>query len=482
MAGIGVKLNNIFEKHTIATSIYGMGYSAVVTITPMIIVLGNIMLMEKVLGFSSLVYMEKDIFSSTVLYVFVFALMATAPLNAVISKYISDVIFEEHFDDIMSCYYAGLLIDTVLAALMGVPFCVHAVLTGKLAASYMFAAFLAYMGLMFVFYTVSYLAICKYYEKIMLFYFVGMAAGFAVSLLLFYCVRMDILLSMLSALAVGFIITGALSLAVLRQYFKRCSHRYKRIFGYIAKYWKLVVANFTYTLGLYIHNFVFWTSDLRVVVADTFVYAGQYDLASCLAMFTNISATVIFIANVEMHFHSCYKEYSEAIIGGRYSDIEKCKNRMFRRLSNEIMSVTRIQFIISIVVYLLCVVILPEHGFNGLVMTIYPAMAAGYFIVFIMYSALIFLYYFDDLTGAMMTGIIYAAATFVGSMVSRELPEIWYGIGVFFGAIVAWGYAYHRLRWVEKNIDVHIFCRGDILKRKKTKRPSNVSYRKGANV
>ena len=114
---------------------------------------------------------------------------------------------------------------------------------------------------------------------------------------------------------------------------------------------------------------------------DTFVYAQSYDLASFIAMFTNISTSVIFMANVEMHFHKSYKEYSEAVIGGRYIDIEKTKNRMFGTLVNEIMSVVRVQFIISVVMYLVFSVVLDRFGFNGLVMTIYPVLAAAYFIV-----------------------------------------------------------------------------------------------------
>ena len=48
-------------------------------------------------------------------------------------------------------------------------------------------------------------------------------------------------------------------------------------------------------------------------------------MATCLAMFTNISASVIFISRVEMHFHGRYKAYSEAAPGGRGCDIEITK-------------------------------------------------------------------------------------------------------------------------------------------------------------
>ena len=73
---------------------------------------------------------------------------------------------------------------------------------------------------------------------------------------------------------------------------------------------------------------------------------------------------------------------------------------MFRQISAELMNLVRIQFIISTAVYLLCVVVLPQYGFSGRVMQIYPCLAAGYFILFILYAEIIFLYYFNDLTGA----------------------------------------------------------------------------------
>lgn len=480
MAGIGVRLNKLFEKRSMAAAVVGIGYSTAVTITPMVVVIACVVLMQKVLGFSTLTYVDKEIFLCSMLYIFIFGLLTTSVFSSVISKFIADVIFEERYEDIMPCYYMGLALNMVLAGGAGAAFCIRALIVGRVSPSVIFAAFMGYMALVFVFYTMTYLSVCKTYEKIMLFYLVGMVAAFLLSLLFRFIIGMSIETSMLLAVASGLIITGSLALAVLRQYFKMCSKNYCRIFGHLRKYWKLIVANTAYTLGLYVHNFVFWKSELGISVENTFIYAETYDLASCIAMFTNISASVILLANIEMHFNQSYKEYSEAVIGGRYADIEKTKNRMFGRLVSEIMSIARIQFIISTVMYLVFSILLPRFGFNGLVMTIYPVMAAAYFVVFIMYAAFIFLYYFDDLTGAMRTGIIFCVVTFIGSLVSMQFQRIWYGMGIFAGAVAGWTYSYFRLRWVEKNIDVHIFCRGDILRRKRAKRPSGISYRKNA--
>lgn len=148
-----------------------------------------------------------------------------------------------------------------------------------------------------------------------------------------------------------------------------------------------------------------------MVVARSFVCAQPYDMASCLAMFTNLSATVLLIARLEMHFHEKYKAYSEAVIGGRGADIRNCQKRMFRQLSAELLNLARMQFMITVVVFLLCEAILPQYGISGLVMRIYPCLAAGYFILFLMYAEIIFLYYFNDNLGAMLTAVVFAAAT-----------------------------------------------------------------------
>ena len=217
---------------------------------------------------------------------------------------------------------------------------------------------------------------------------------------------------------------------------------------------------------------------MHVVVVKSFVCCWPYDMASCLAMFTNISATVIFIARIEMHFHEKYRAYSEAIIGGKKADIENAKSRLFRHIAGELMSLVRVQFIISAVIYLLCVVFLPQFGFAGTVMRIYPCLAAGYFILFIMYAVILFLYYFDDLTGAVLASLSFCLVTLAASIFATHLEEIWYGLGALLGSLAGWTVAYLRLRWVERNMDTHIFCRGLLLKREYGPKPTSLVYEK----
>lgn len=477
MAGIGIRLNRIFKKHTLIHTMYGSAYSMTATITPMLVVIGCLLVMYWFLKFDTLRYYDREIFSCTMLYIFIFALLSSSPFNSVLSKYVGDRIFLEQYEDILPCNYVGMFLNIVFACAMGIPFCVYALLFGDVKIHWIFTGFCAYISLALCFYEMLYLSILKVYKKISIFFALGMISSFVLSLVFRFLLGFSIQYSMLLALTIGFFLIACLEFSYTKCYFYQNSHRYKEVFGYFRIYWKLMLSNFLYILGLFIHNFIFWTKkDMRMVLADTFVCNQPYDLASCIAMFTNLSMSVIFIALVEMNFHKRYQEYTEAILGGRWKDIEKAKKRMFRFIANQLMRLVQLQYIIAVIVFICCIILLPRFGMTGLVMTIYPVLAAGYFVLFLTYSLILFLQYFNDLTGTLLTCVIFCAVIGIVSVFARNFPDYWYGIGVFVGSIAAWSYGYMRLRWLEKNLDAHMFCRGTLLKRKEEPMPDSKIY------
>ena len=476
MAGIGVKLNRIFSKNTIATDLVGFGYSTVVTIAPMLLVIAALVVEELTLGFSGVGFYRRELFSCTILYIFIFGLLTASPFNPVLSKYMSDVIYNETYEDILPCYYVGLLMNISFSLLPGVPFCLREFFVGKVPMYYVFTGFCGYISLVLVFYSMLYLSICKDYKKISLYFTFGMVLAVLLSFVFVYLFRMEVTYSMLLSLVIGFFLIACLELSLVTSYFRKNSGKYKQVLQYFKKYWKLVGTNFLYILGLYIHNFVFWTTDGRMIVAKSFVCMQPYDMATCLAMFTNISASVIFITRVEMYFHDRYKAYSEAVIGGRGMDIDNAKSRMFRQLNSELMNLVRIQFVVTVVIFMLCITFLPNLGFGGMTMKIYPCLAAGYFVLFVMYAQIIFLYYFSDTTGSLLTAVVFCLGTLLGSIWATTLPIIWYGLGLVIGSLLGWTVAFFRIRYIERHLEGHIFCRERIMKAGEGEKPSNLVF------
>lgn len=481
MAGIGIKLNRIFEKRSITSHLIGFSYSTMTTVAPMFVVIGAIVVMQFVLGYNTVNYYMRERFSVTILYIFIFSLLTASPFNAIFSRYLSDVIYNETYEDILPCFNIGLVINVVFSCLFGIPFCIHEYVVGQVWLPFVVAGYMGFVSLVLVFYAMLYLSICKDYGKISLFFTLGMLLAIGLAMILVKYFNYEVTFAMLVSLDVGFVLIASLEMAVVRNYFRESSGKYLPVLKYFKLYWKLVFTNFLYSLGLYIHNFVFWTTDMRMVFAKSFVSCQVYDMATFLAMFTAISSTIIFIARTEMHFHERYKTYSEAVIGGRHMDIIIAKQRMFRQLADELMTMLRIQFIISVVVYLLCIIFLPRFGYGGAIMRIYPCLAAGYFILYIMYSTIMYLYYFDDLTGSVITSFIFCVITFIGSIIATDLPDILYGAGVVAGSLAGWTFAFFRLRYIEKNLDEHVFCKGIILEKTDKKRPSSKVFDRYAN-
>ncbi|MBQ1608487.1 MAG: hypothetical protein II092_06485, partial [Lachnospiraceae bacterium] len=62
MAGIGVKLNKLYEKNTLITTISGISYSMIITIAPMIIGMLMIWGMSYLLDFKELDYARRELF------------------------------------------------------------------------------------------------------------------------------------------------------------------------------------------------------------------------------------------------------------------------------------------------------------------------------------------------------------------------------------------------------------------------------------
>lgn len=482
MAGVGIKLHRIYGKNSIISKMAGFVYSTILSIAPMLLVIISVFLMGLLLDFSKVGYASRELFSCTILYIFIFSLLSSAPFNTVLSRYMSDVIYNETFEDIMPCFLVGLFLNLLFGSIFAVPFCVLEHIYGHVNFIYTFTGYCGFIALIIVFYSMLYLNIFKDYKKTSLFFLIGAVFTVLFSLLLVKVFNRSITYSMLLSLVLGFLVIACLEYGTVRRYFKKNSGNYRAVLRYFKKFWKLIFSNFLYMLGLFAHNFVFWNTEMQMKVAKVFVCAPSYDMATCIAMFTNISATVMFITRVEMYFHERYRSYSEAVIGGRGVDIENTKNRMFRQLSAELMNLARVQFIVSIVIFFICIVVLPQFGFSGMVMKLYPCLAAGYFILFTMYAGIVFLYYFNDISGALLTSSCFFISIVVFSVISTYLPDMWYGMGVVVGSFVGWIVAYMRIRWVERHMDEHIFCDGHILERGKGVKPSSKVYDRYAMV
>lgn len=476
MAGIGFELKKIYRKEGIARSAMGVVYSTLVTIGPMVFVICSILFLYFFLGMSDIDYARRELLSSTILYTFIFSVILTAPFYVTFSRYLADKFYLEKYDGILDSYYAGITILTAIATAVFLP--VAGSLHGKGGVDYrfIFAAYVQWISLVILFFSITYLHATKDYKMIALFFVIGMVTGILLAVFFFRVAGQEVIHAILFGLSIGFFLTSVLVFTYIKRYFRGRGGKYRESIAYLWRFKRLLLANLFYILGLYVHNFVFWGASGRTIVAETFTIHQAYDMASCLAMFTNIFVMVSFTVVVETRFHNAYKEYMEGVIGGTYKRIEVSKKKLFRTLTQQIGQIFGTQTAITSVIFLVMAFFGTSVGVNSLTLAIYPVLTVAFLGVFMMYGNLVYLYYFSDMTGAVLTGGLFFAVTLAGSLVSRHLPAAFWGIGVFAGMLVGWTYSYFRIRWMERNLETFIFCDYKVVDTMKASHKGKVVY------
>ncbi|KMZ55356.1 exopolysaccharide Pel transporter PelG [Dorea sp. D27] len=481
MAGIGFELKKIYRKESISRGMIGIVYSSVVTVGPMLMVIAAILLLYLFLEMTKVSYADRELLSSTILYTFIFSVILTSPFNVVFSRYLADKFYTEEYSNILASYYTGNSLCCILATVLFLPVGWSLRVRGSIDLPFILAAYIQWISLVILFFAITYLHATKDYKIIALFFFIGMAACIVTALAFYNIGGRDAVHSIIYGLAAGFFLIAVLDFSYIKRYFRSVSKEYGECLPYLLLFKKLLAANLLYILGLYVHNFIFWTVPSRLHVAATFYSHQAYDMASCLAMFTNISVMVSFMVVVETRFHNAYKEYMEGVIGGTYKMIVKARKKLFRTLSQQIIQVFGTQAAITSVIFLFLILFGTKIGFDGVTMAIYPVLTVSFLGIFMMYGNIIYLYYFADMTGAVVTGALFFTVTLAGSLFSRTWPIPFWGGGVFLGMLAGWTFSFFRIRWIERNLDTFIFCDYKVIDTMKSSSKGKVIYRKKEN-
>ncbi len=464
MAGIGFELKKMFNKKGVLNTLRGAAYSTLTTVGPMVMVIGTIIAINIIFNYNALPYAQRDLLSAGILYVFVFSLIVTSPYSAVLSRYIADRIYDKNYGAILPSYYVGLALCAITGGALAIPFSMHGVFKGSIDPVFMLLLYLMFMLMCMVFLTMSYISVLKEYKRIAAAYFIGMLIVFGITFLLVRVYKMQLSFAMLYAFNAGYLFIALRLYSLLRLFIPQSGRNYRQVFSYFSNHKALFASNLLYTLGLYMHNFVFWDSTLKIAIANTFVTAPSYDLANCFAMFTNISFMVAFVVKIETNFYDKYNTYCHMLVCGNKNDINNAKKQMFSSLTEDLISVIKLQALFTFCFILLSYILFPAIGMGGMVTSIYPTLAVSYITVFVSYAFVIMLYYFDDEGFAALSTAAFAFGVFGGALLARQLVPELYGLGIFAGSLCGFTVSVLRLSFLYRHLDNHIFCRGHIVK------------------
>jgi polysaccharide biosynthesis protein PelG len=250
----------------------------------------------------------------------------------------------------------------------------------------------------------------------------------------------------------------------LKNFFGRSSKKYFEFLRHFDKYPSLFFISFFYTLGLYIHNFLFWTSELGVKIGNTYIYAPTYDVPTFYAFLSIMPSMIVFVVSIETSFYDKYRTYYTLITGkGNLNDIENAKKDMTRTLWSEIRNIMEIQLFFTLIFIAVGSYILPDIGLSQFSVDIFNLLAVGAYFNIIMLIIILILLYFEDRRGALFVSFTFLAGNTIFTYLTINYSENTYGLGFFLAAFIGMVIALAELVVYLKNINYHTFCGQPII-------------------
>ncbi len=467
MAGIGFELKKLFENKGLFGSIKAYVYSVMVSLGPFILATIMIVSIQLLLVFMDRPLKEKELFIATVIYAFIFAQILTSGFTMIITRFVSDMLYSRKLYRILPSLYGIIMIAVPISAILPVVF----LWDSPLPFSVKLASYLLFMEVVLTYLMMVYLTALKDYMKIVKAFSWGVGLTLGLSFIFLRFTSVYTVLGMLIAMNAGFLVITSLLFSYIKRFFRNSSQESPRRYFYFLKYfdnyYSLFFMSFFYTLGLYIHNFLFWGSSLGVRISSTYVYAPVYDVPSFYAFLSVMPSMVVFVVSLETSFYEKYRAYYSLITGkGNLADIEHARKSMSWILWSEIRNIMELQIFFSLIFVVAGFYFLPAIGISALSLDIFMLLVMGAYCNIILLVIILVLLYFEDRRGALFISAAFLISNTAFTSGTIFMGERGYGLGFFLAAFLSLLTALVELRVYLRNINYHTFCGQPVIQKK----------------
>ena len=456
MAGIGFELKKLFRRQSLTAKFSAVLYSVFSTIGHLLIVIGALISVKLFLLNSDMPLNDQRLYSSIILYSFVFPLIFTSGLCIIISRYIADMMWGDKTEDIFASVYGALAIYCSLASIPAVVLLWKA----QLSLALSIFAYLLYMMVGIIFILMVYVSALKDYAQISRSFIVGMIIAFlgSYATLRFWDHQFSMTTALVGAFAFGMTVVAGGILMGVKKYFQVPSTRYFDFLLYMGKYPSLFWFNTFYTLGIYVQNFIFWGYYKTQNSISVFIFSDEFDMATALGVLSILPAIVLFVVRMETSFYDYFRDYLRAINTQTGAEIERAKRLMQRQMWQEFFFVAELQILISLICVVVGIAVLPLLGLSSTVIEVFPNMVAGFLFTYFMFLACTLMQYFENYVDCLHITTLFLLLNTIFTLLTVQLGAEFYGLGIVFASIVTLIAALLYLRKTLSSVDYIIFC------------------------
>ncbi|MCR5000181.1 MAG: exopolysaccharide Pel transporter PelG [Lachnospiraceae bacterium] len=462
MAGIGFSLKKLFKKKGILNLCKAYGYSGIVTIGPMILGVCLLVGMAFVARMGGMSDHDRELLNCMLTYSLLIALFITNWFNMIVTRYVSDMIYEDREKRVMPSFHGAVAIEALICL---VCYGIFLILSRVTVIRGFLCLWLA-MILIVVWTEMIYMTALKDFQAIVLSFALSLMAGFLVALILVVAGHISLEMCLLCVI-LGYTILAVRQYKLMLDYFPASEGSIYSFLLWFDKYPALALSGGLMGIGLFSHIVIMYFGPLQVQVEGLFYGAPEYDVPALIAFSSLLITTVSFVVSVEVNFYPKYSNYY-GLFGdrGAIGDIKLAGKEMLDMLRRELIYLASKQIFTTI----LFVVIGPTvinyliPGMSSLSMAIFRFLCVGYGSYAIANSLMLIALYFEDYTGALMGSLAFAllsTAANVWQILNGDVK--YFGVGFFTGTIAFFFIALIRLHWYTGRLPYFLLSRQSLV-------------------
>ncbi|WP_051459454.1 exopolysaccharide Pel transporter PelG [Paenibacillus zanthoxyli] len=454
MAGIGFELRKLHNQHGLLRQIRAYAYSSMSTVGPMILCMAMVAGIQRLMSVSGAAFLERELFLTTIVYAFIFSVLVTGGVSMVLTRFLSDMLFQKQYKHALSSYYGAAAVCLPAGAVAALVF-----LKGVEAGfAYKAAAFLLFMELILIWLQSVHLTALKDYKRIFRGFLYGACTAGLGAWAVSEYTPYQTAAGMLAAVDAGFFLVVLLTNRHFEQVFPpRDSRLYFHFLSYFSKYPALFgIGTFLYA-GVYTHSFVYWFGPENKEVAGRYLVSPFYDTPVFYAYLSVMPTLILFTVAVETNFYEKFRGYYDLIRQrGTFKEISEARREMQRTLIRELTFLMETQLMFTVISLALGIKLLPMIGFSMNQLDVYIILLLGYYFFIITFVILLLLLYYDDRKGVFMISGVFVVLNTGFSVLS--MLGGYDGYGMFVASFIAVLLALGRLIIYVRSIDYHTFC------------------------
>ncbi len=386
MAGIGFKLLKLIENESFLKKAKAYIFASIITSGPWIL---SILCLSLIGIISSLFLSGKkfSIISITIVYTFAFTLIATGPIQFVLTRYLADKEYLKQTDQMLSALISAVGLSIIVSLAITLPW----YLLSEGTFLYKFISISLFVIISCIWTMMDFLSCLKNYMKIVKSFFIGSILSVALMPLLGNLLDLE---GALLGYTLGQLCILLMLIIGISKEFKFNGFFNKDYF----KYWKLfpfiMLTGLLYNLGLWSDKLIGWFSHEEIIFGNFRAFA-VYDTPVFIAYLSIIPSLAYFLIQSETKFFLTHKRFFDSITKESLTNILQYKKDLSAILKKSISKLFIVQFVASLAGSIFAPFIGGLFGLSEQSISILSILffAAGFQVLFL--YTIIFMMYFD---------------------------------------------------------------------------------------